>query len=309
MANIELSNPERIALIEMHCNSSAAGYGMFLQEARDRWYWYPPPYWTGTTWARAYPWLWYDGDPHGSYTFATWATKINQRMQIPSPFTITMWGDWWPAQGTGTIYAQFRNDSTDALTGRVLFVVTEDSIQRNVPNGDQWHNHVARDYLPTYIGELVTIPAGDSMTLSRSFSLDALWNSDRIEFVTFIQDTAMQADSVIEIWQGGILNIVELGIKESDNTAIATARIKPVPNPCAEGTRFSFTLPSGDHYGIALYDVTGRLVQTINGIASGNQESVEWNLRNEQGIRVSAGVYLFCFESETVYTTGKVVVR
>jgi hypothetical protein len=169
---------------------------------------------------------------------------------------------------------------------------------------------VARDYLPDHNGETVSIPAGDSFTVSRTFALDTLWNPSMIEFVTWIQDVDMQImDSTIEIWQGGILSIDELGIEEYGNNQISANQISPIPNPCVDATRFSFTLPSGNAYRIQLFDVTGRKVRTLNGIASGNEETVNWNLETEQGIRVSAGVYLYYFESKTTTTTGKVVVR
>ncbi|MBE0432540.1 T9SS type A sorting domain-containing protein [candidate division WOR-3 bacterium] len=293
----------------MHINSSYTYLGMFLQEARDRMYSYPPPYWYGSYWTYVTPWLWIDGSKNGSYTYNTWANKIGQRLDVHSPFTITMWGDWHPAAGTGTIYAQFRNDSTVALTGKVLFVVTEDSIYKPAPNGDQWHNHVARDYLPTASGEVVTIPPGDSLTLSRAFVLDTIWNADKIRFTTWIQDLNMQPDTTIEIWQGAMLDIDELGIMEYTGGEVTAVNIKPVPNPCASSTRFAFTLPAGERYQIGLFDVSGRKVRVLAGTATGNEESVEWNLRNETGRRVSAGVYLYQFESASTHATGKVVVR
>ena len=294
--------------MEMHVSPTYAVHGMFLQEARNRWLWYPPPYWYQNQWWWATPWLWFDGNPHCE-SYPTWQTKINQRMSRPAPVTINMWGDWWPAQGTGTIYAQFRNDSTAALNGRVLFVVTEDSIFKPVNNGDQWHNRVARDYIDGHTGTIINIPAGDSITLSRSFVLDTLWNPDMIQFVTWIQDLNMTPDSIIEIWQGGILDIEELGIKEYENNQIATVNISPIPNPAANETRFSFTLPTGEDYNIVFYDISGREIRTLSGFASGNEDSIEWNLRDEQGTRVSAGVYLYRFESAKTTSTGKVVVQ
>ncbi len=288
-------------------------YGMYLQEAHDRWYWYPPPYYMGGSWYYATPWLWYDGCGHISW-YDEWDSLITTRMNVPAPVTITMWGSWWPAQGTGTIYAQFRNDSTETLNGNVLFVMTEDSIQTSppVPNGDQWHNHVARDYLQGSGGpggETISIPAGDSLTLSRTFALDTAWDASMIEFVTWIQDINMQPDSVIEIWQGGILDIDELGIEEYGNNQISASQISPIPNPCVNGTRFAFALLAGEKYKLSFYDVSGRKIQAISGIASGDDEAVSWDLTNKQGARVSAGVYLYRFESMEINTTGKVVVR
>jgi hypothetical protein len=272
-------------------------------------YYYPAPVWSGSSWGYYTPYLWYDGDK-GSTAYSTWQNLIQNRMLQPAPVTITMWGDWWPAGGTGTIYAQFRNDSIATINGAVNFVVTEDSIYRVTPNGDQWHNHVARDYLPTQAGEAVSIPAGDSVTLSRTFTLNTLWNESKIEFVAWIQNPSMNpADSMKEIWQGGILGIAELGIEEYGNNAVTLSSIVPAPNPCVNGTQFSFELPTGQAYHIAIFDVSGRLVRKLEGISKDNEETVNWNLRNEQDTRVSAGVYLYYFVSESTRATGKVVVK
>ena len=119
----------------------------------------------------------------------------------------------------------------------------------------------------------------------------------------------MQPDTIIEIWQGGKLDITELGVHEFDNTITTLTNVTPTPNPCVNGTRFSFTLTAGERYQISLYDITGRTIRTLAGTASGSEQTVEWNLCNESDTRVSAGVYLYRFESNSIYTTGKVVVR
>jgi hypothetical protein len=291
----------------MHVVSNS--YGMYCPEALQRMYYYPAPVYSGGNWGYYTPYLWFDGQKGGT-GYTGWQAYIADRLDQPAPVTITMWGTWSRTQSTGTIYAQFRNDSTETLNGSVYFVVTEDSIYRVVPNGDQWHNHVARDYLPNHLGESVSIPAGDSVTLSREFTLDSAWDASMIEFVTWIQNPIMQPeDSTKEIWQGATLDVDEIGIEEYVSHQIIPSQILPIPNPCVDGTRFSFTLPAGDRYSVTFYDVSGRMVQTLGGIASGNDETIEWNLRDERGIRVNAGVYLYRFESTHISTSGKVVVR
>lgn len=291
----------------MHVVSNA--YGMYCAEALQRMYYYPAPVYSGGSWGYYTPYLWFDGQK-GSTAYTTWQAYIANRLDQPAPVTITMWGTWSRDRSTGTLYAQFRNDSTATLNGTVYFVVTEDSIYRVVPNGDQWHNHVARDYLPNHSGEGVSIPAGDSIILSREFTLDAAWDTSMIEFVTWIQDPVMQPeDSTKEVWQGAILDIDEIGIEEYSDHQVTTSRISPIPNPCVDGTHFSFTLPVGDTYGITFYDVSGRTVRSLCGIATGNEETLKWNLRDERGVRVTAGVYLYRFESANVHTSGKIVVR
>ncbi|OPX17931.1 hypothetical protein BXT86_03840 [candidate division WOR-3 bacterium 4484_100] len=189
------------------------GYPLYNAEARQRMYFYPPPYYYQGNWYYATPWLWYDGDPHGSYLYSTWESKIVNRMNQPSPVTLTIWGDY-SADGSGTVYAKFRNDSTATLNGRVIFVITEDSLYYSGPNGDVWHNHVARDYLPDQNGQTVSIAPGDSITLSQPFTIQSGWDENMCQIVTWIQSDVLQSDSTKEIWQGGYIDVTELSIKE-----------------------------------------------------------------------------------------------
>ncbi len=288
-------------------------FPLSLAEARARWFTYPAPYPSGNSWYYVTPWMWIDGNPHcyrtQPFAFLPADSLLAERMNVPSPFTVTMWGTYDAGSGTGTINAQFRNDSTAALTGRVLFVITEDSLNFVGPNGDAWHNQVARDYIPDTLGSLHSIAAGESLTVSQPFTLDPSWNAARIKITTFIQDTLMQPDSVIEIWQGGMIHLDELGVTEYGDASIAEVGITAAPNPCVTNTRFTFTLGTGERYEINIFDVTGRRISVIDGIASGSEESLSWDLRDHKGARVSSGVYLYRFESTQTRTTGKIVVK
>ncbi len=290
----------------MHIVSS---YPLYCAEARNRMYYYPPPYYSGGNWYYATPWLWYDGDPHSGW-YTGWESVIVDRMNQPAPVTITMWGHYETTADTGRVYAQFRNDSTDAITGRVVFVITEDSLYYSAPNGDVWHNHVARDYLPDQNGQTVSIPAGDSVTVDQPFNFDPDWLRYRCEIVTWIQNDSMTADSVKEIWQGGILKATALTcIEEEKSEEIISEKVTVVPNPCVMSTAFMFSLPSGEDYSINIYDVLGRHVRTLHSFATGGGESAQWDLKNNKGSPVGAGVYFYRFESKTISKSGKIVVR
>ncbi len=231
-------------------------------------------------------------------------------MAQPAPVTITMWGHYVAADDSGRIYAQFRNDSSATISGRVLFIVTEDSLYRLTSNGDQWHNHVARDYIPNHIGASVSIPAGDSVIVDQPLVLDPEWHRYRCEIVTFIQDEYLQPDSTKEVWQGGILKVTDLTfVEEEGSDEIAVPALTVMPNPCVTSTAFSFTLPVGSAYTIRLYDVTGRAVRTLEGRASAGNESVQWNLQDDVGVVVSPGVYFYRFETADLHARGKIVVR
>jgi len=302
---ISIQYPTRVAAVEMHVDTNPS-FPYHNHEARARMYFYAPPYYGGY----ATPWLWYDGNHHGSYTYATWRSKIVSRMNQPSPVTLSMWGYYSFARGSGTIYAKFRNDSTATLRGRVIWVITEDSLYFVGPNGDAWHNHVARDYLPTQNGQSVIIAPGDSVTLNQPFTIQSGWNASRCKVLTWIQDTVMKPDSTKQIWQGGIKKISELiGVEEEIGGKIPRLVINPIPNPCIDGTKFNFNLSKGIEYRIEIFDVTGRKIKTLSGTASGSHESINWNRRDDKGALVGSGVYLYRFESKEIKATGKIAVK
>jgi flagellar hook assembly protein FlgD len=67
------------------------------------------------------------------------------------------------------------------------------------------------------------------------------------------------------------------------------------PNPTRSGARVWFSVPaalSGAPFEVAVYDLSGRRVQTIErGTARSGQHSVQWDLRDARGGVVDAGVY------------------
>jgi hypothetical protein len=276
---------------------------MYLSEAYQRWHSYPPPY---NAVSYATPWMWYDGNPHGSYTHSTWQTKILQRMNEDAPVVITMWGNYNPTTRAGTINARYWNETPFPLTGFRIFVVTEDSIQRSTPNGDQWHNHVARDYIPDYTGSLVDIPAGEEVTYSQPFSISSSWNVNQCEIVTFFQNNHLTPDSIKEIYQGAMIKVRDLPMSAIEqgqsDLPVNTPSVTVSPNPCVNKTRFAFSLLGGQEYKINIFDVSGRSIKTLNSIASGEKQLINCEF-------VKAGVYFYRFSSDLVNTTGKIIVK
>jgi len=276
----------------MHLRS---GYPLYCAEAFSRMYYYPSPY--------ATPMLKYDGLNGGS-GYSGWQSMITGRFNIPSTVTVTMYGDY--SDGSGTVNIRLRNDSTVTITGRVNIVITEDSLYYLGPNGDPWHNHVARDYVPSYIGQYVTIPAGDTVTVSQPFTIQAGWDEDRCEIVAWLQ-----TDGTRKVWQGATEQVMELipGIEEHEVEVAPIYTVTTAPNPCVSNTSFQFELPIGANYRIDIYDVSGRRIQTLDGIASGANESVRWNLKDNTETHVSSGIYCYRFESKVTNQTGKIIVR
>ena len=291
----------------MHISSS---YPLYSAEAYSRWHYYPPPYYSGGTWYYATPWLFYDGNQHGGYSTGTWQSKIVTQMARPSNVTITMSGAYNPGTRRGYIQTQYRNDSNVTLYNvRAVRVITEDSIYYSAPNGDLWHNHVARNYLPNQGGSIISITAGNTYTIIDTFTLGASWVSAKCQAISWLQSENSLADSSKPVFQSGIKNFTELPVEEIEINPRLAASVQVIPNPCAVSAEFVLPTRAGDPYSIVIHDVAGREINRLSGIASIDGSSIKWNRDDRYGRSVPSGVYLFRYESGATHIGGTVIVR
>ncbi len=84
------------------------------------------------------------------------------------------------------------------------------------------------------------------------------------------------------------------------------------PNPFNPATTISFTVPGGEGARecvlLAVYDVTGKRVKTlVNGVVSGGRYDITWDGRNDNGCRVSSGVYFSQFRMKGYKATKKMI--
>ncbi|MEO0185729.1 MAG: T9SS type A sorting domain-containing protein [candidate division WOR-3 bacterium] len=287
-----------VAAIDVHYPATDS---YFLQEGYDRIHYYPPPFYG----MYVEPWLWYDGNQHGGMEFSQWESMIVNRMNQPAPVTIHLDGEYSPGSNSGTIYATFRNDSSATINGRVIIVITQDSLFYPAPNGAMWHCNVPRDYIPDHNGTTVSIPSGDSITITMPFATNPNWDKTHCKIKTWIQDDVMQPDSTKEIWQGAMVNLLELAIEENPGKKCEKISLQVFPNPCPRTDALHFNLPYPTDYKISIYDCTGREIKNISGIA----KQVKWDLKNNQGNRIKSGVYFYRFVDEKIVFSGKCVIE
>ncbi|MBN1434209.1 choice-of-anchor J domain-containing protein [Candidatus Fermentibacterales bacterium] len=97
----------------------------------------------------------------------------------------------------------------------------------------------------------------------------------------------------IEIWGTG-----ETGIGEGGTTPEALIVSPAVPNPFNGSTSIRFATPSAGWVRVAVYDLSGRLVRTLQeGFQPAGQHSLLWNGRDDSSRSVPAGVYFAVVES------------
>lgn len=228
-------------------------------------------------------------------------------MAQPSPITLNINGGYDPVTNTGTVTASFQNDSASAITARVYFVITEDSLYHLDPNGHAWHNKLARDFLPDETGEVVTIDPGQTIDVVRPFTIDAAWDENRCNIVTWIQVDAPSREGL----QAGKVKIMDLvGVEEIVVGKIERSVVTLVNNPCsADNIRFLIELPTGTAYEFEIFDVLGRNVKTLNRTTSSDRELLQLELNDGSQSRVSSGVYLYRFISQSETATGKIIIN
>jgi flagellar hook assembly protein FlgD len=92
-------------------------------------------------------------------------------------------------------------------------------------------------------------------------------------------------------------------------TPAAAGVIAAEPNPFRGAPSVRFALPAnGESFALSVYDVTGRLVRTVDrGTAAAGEHVRTWDGRDGGGNAVGAGVYLVRLTAGAESSTRKVV--
>lgn len=151
------------------------------------------------------------GGSSSGTTFAAYENAFNIRKAVDAPLEITL-ERTYPSLflGAGTATATIVNVSDKKVTGKFHFVVTESHIPYT------WFNrttmdHVMRDMVPDAQGVTVSVEAGETLSIDRSFTIDPDWpfytgNVDNFELGCWVQtpDPSYPA----EIYQAALTQLV-----------------------------------------------------------------------------------------------------
>jgi hypothetical protein len=80
------------------------------------------------------------------------------------------------------------------------------------------------------------------------------------------------------------------------------------PNPFNPSTAIDFSIAAEGFVSLIVYDITGRMVSTlVEGNLSTGYHSVVWDGIDNNGMSVSAGIYIYALQTETSLITRKMV--
>lgn len=212
-----IANGFDVAVMEHHVSSSATGFSNTYSQARVLYYGIsgiPNSFFDGITSVL--------GGSTGTYN--SFLSKYNQRIAVPSNFTVAMNG-----MNEGLDYTVLINmEMVEPYTGTNL-VAHLSLTQSGVMYGSTPFNYVTRRLWPSASGTAVDFSGDPNQTVMLQFTMDAGWNLDNCEFIAWIQD-----NSTKEILQAEKVAVNDLMPMFYDNATCFDLSMVPVTNCAGE---------------------------------------------------------------------------
>jgi PKD repeat protein len=186
----------------------------------------------------------YVGGSHTESMYPNYLPLYNQRMAVPSDFTIDMYGD-----NDGSVYniqlvINKVNGSWGSLT--VQLALTESEIVFSWQGQDHL-NFVERLMSPDHFGTTVDFTNSNTATVDLQFTMDAGWVADNCALVAFVQNEGTK-----EILQGNMVTIPNLqtmqataGFECSDNTPCITTSVEYEDQSMGDIISWNWTFEGG----------------------------------------------------------------
>jgi hypothetical protein len=204
-----VANGKQVGVIEYHNYNSGDPYNNSYAAARCSYYGisgYPTAIFDGT--------LYSVGGSYSNSLYTTYLPKYNQRISIPSDFSISIDGNS-PTGEEYNVSITVNNVNNNTQSNlRLQVVVTESEI----PYNWQGQNHlsfVERLMLPNHNGTTLDFSSGNSFTKNFNFALGSDWDYEHCQLVVFVQN-----HSTKEILQGSVIDLPDLIVPLDYNASI-----------------------------------------------------------------------------------------
>lgn len=144
-------------------------------------------------------------------------------------------------------------------------------------------------------------------------------NEETVADTTYIDSAPEEANYryyitvVYEVGESQASNIIDVGplsVDDEDqhNLPLTTGLQKAYPNPFNPETLIGFTLHKQSKVSITIYDVTGRKVnELLNETVEPGRHSIVWQGDNQNGRRMSSGIYFYRMTASGFSDTKKVL--
>ena len=144
------------------------------------------------------------GGIHYGTMYPVYREYFDQHKTVPSPLNIDLACSYDSTTRQGRLDIKLKSTAGIAVSGQLQVALCENHIYQ-VWQGLDSLQHVERNMLPDAAGEAVTVPAGDSITKTRSFAVDAAWVARNCELVVFVQNNSTKA-----MYQGARIGVYQV---------------------------------------------------------------------------------------------------
>ena len=121
--------------------------------------------------------------------YPAYRAYFDAHKSVPSPLDIGLFCSYDSTTRQGRLEIRLKNTTSTAVSGQLQVALCENHIYYHWGNLDSLH-HVERNMLPNASGEAVTVPANDSITAIRDFTVDPAWVARNCELIVFVQNNS-----------------------------------------------------------------------------------------------------------------------
>ncbi len=141
----------------------------------------------------------------------------------------------------------------------------------------------------TLASQVTGLPAPGAPRAVQSFTVTSLAPSQRYYFAIRTVDERGNWSSISNVVQ----KTAPSAPVDVPNAEIAISFSMPWPNPARQSARVTFTLPTESEATVVVFDIAGRVVRTLaSGMQAAGENDLIWDLADNYGHPVSAGMYL-----------------
>lgn len=215
------------------------------------------------------------GDVHGTSNYGSWGALATQQIGEATPYNMKLHGSFDIVTGELKVDAHvWIDDTLNNSTHRIFFVVTQDEVNWNAPNGQTVFYQAMVKMINGSGGTPISMFDGDYHVYSQTYTLDPDWPKSTINvdwnktnIVVFVQSYTNKRIKQVEASR-----LVDL-------TPGPTLWANRTFESAAVGVDVDLNLDAGDAYAGRNYFVLGSLSGTVPGIPlpGGNVLPLNWD--------------------------------
>lgn len=217
------------------------------------------------------------GNDHGTSNYNGWKAKAQAQIGEYTPYNVALYGHFDPSTWKLDVQAHVWADGpVSGSDHRIFFVLTQDEVHWNAPNGQTVFYQAMMKMLNGAVGTPISMDEGDYQVFSQSYTLDPGWphygnityNWRNTNIVVFIQSYGSKRVKAVEASK--IKDLVPGPALWASRTFISAAA----------GGSVSFGLEAGTAYAGRTYLLLGGITGTSPGtvLPGGEVLPLNWDL-------------------------------